>query len=191
MKLTNKTALAIIDQQQGLDHPKLGTRNNPDAEMVMLKLLAAWRAAHWPIFHIKHRSTEPDSVFWPHQPGFEFKAEFLPHENEMVIEKSTPCAILKTGLDKILENQTLQKIVLVGASTNNSIEATARTAGNLGFKVLVVEDACFTFAKADYFGNARTAAEVHAMSLANLHNEYAQVVSSQDVLTAITQNPHG
>lgn len=29
------TALIIIDQQLGLDHPKLGPRNNPDAEMVM------------------------------------------------------------------------------------------------------------------------------------------------------------
>lgn len=185
MELLQNTALIIIDQQQGLDHPKLGERNNLAAEIIMLKLLAAWRAAHWPIFHVKHRSAEPDSVFWPHQPGFEFKAEFSPRENEMVIEKSTPCAILKTGLDKILVNQTLQTIVLVGASTNNSIEATARTAGNLGFKVLVVEDACFTFAKVDYFGDARTAAEVHAMSLANLHNEYAQVVSSQDLFASL------
>lgn len=184
MELPQNTALLIIDQQQGLDHPKLGARNNPDAEIVMLKLLAAWRAAHWPIFHVKHRSTEPDSVFWPHQSGFEFKEEFSPREDEMVIEKSIPCAMLKTGLDKTLTQQTLQTIVLVGASTNNSIEATARTAGNLGFNVLVVEDACFTFAKTDYFGIARTAAEVHAMSLANLHNEYAQVVSSQDLFAS-------
>lgn len=41
MNLTNNTAFIIIDQQQGLNHPKLGPRNNPDAKTVMLKLLKA------------------------------------------------------------------------------------------------------------------------------------------------------
>jgi hypothetical protein len=50
---------------------------------------------------------------------------------------------------------------------------------------IVVEDACFTFAKVDYFGCARTAAEVHAMSLANLHNEYAQAINSQDIFASL------
>jgi nicotinamidase-related amidase len=170
MKLTQNTALIIIDQQQGLDNPKLGPRNNPDAEAIMLKLLDAWRAAHQPIIHVKHRSSEPESVFWPHQQGFEFKLEFLPQGDEQVIEKSIPCAMLTTDL------------ILIGASTNNSIEATARTASGLGFRVFIAEDACFTFAKKDYFGTERTAAEVHAMSLANLNDEYAQVINSEKIL---------
>lgn len=186
MKLPQNTALIIIDQQQGLDNPKLGPRNNPDAETVMLKLLSAWRIDRWPIMHIKHRSREPESVFWPDQQGFEFKPDFLPQGNELVIEKSIPCALLKSGLDKILEQQKIHTLVLIGASTNNSVEATARTAGNLGFTVIVVEDACFTFAKEDYFGTARTAQEVHAISLANLHSEYAQVVKSKELLTWLT-----
>ena len=49
----------------------------------------------------------------------------------------------------------------------------------LGFKVQVIEDACFAFAKTDYFGTRRTAEEVHAMSLANLQGEYAEVIDSQ------------
>ena len=182
MELTQNTALIIIDQQQGLDSPKLGPRNNPDAETIMLQLLATWRTACRPIIHVRHRSLEPESVFWPNQQGFEFKPDFLPWSNERVIEKSIPCALLKSGLDKFLEQQKIHTIVLVGASTNNSIEATARTASNLGFTVIVVEDACFTFAKQDYFGIARTAAEVHAMSLANLNGEYAQVVNSHRLI---------
>lgn len=183
MNLPENTALIIIDQQQGLDNLKLGPRNNPDAETIMLKLLNAWRIDRRPIIHIKHRSVEPESVFWPDQIGFEFKPKFLPHNDELVIEKSIPCAMLKSGLDKILVQQKIHTLVLVGASTNNSIEATARTAGNLGFAVIVVEDACFTFAKKDYSGTARTAQEVHSMSLANLHREYAQVVNSRELLT--------
>ncbi|WP_225318790.1 hypothetical protein [Cellvibrio sp. KY-GH-1] len=34
MELPKNTALIIIDQQQGIDHPKIGARNNPDAEIV-------------------------------------------------------------------------------------------------------------------------------------------------------------
>jgi len=70
--------------------------------------------------------------------------------------------------------------------TNNSVESTARSGGNLGFEVIVPHDACYTFDGADFFGNPRSAEDVHAMSLANLHGEYAQVVATQDVLRAVT-----
>jgi len=186
MDIPNNTALIIIDQQQGLDNPKFGLRNNPAAENVMLKLLNLWRSAQRPIIHIKHRSEERESVFYPDQQGFEFKLDFLPQGNERVIEKSIPCALLKSGLDKILALQDIGTFVLIGASTNNSIEATARTASGLGFNVIIIEDACFTFAKCDYFGIARTAQEVHAMSLANLQGEYAQIINSEILLKETT-----
>ncbi len=50
--------------------------------------------------------------------------------------------------------------------------------GNLGFETYLIEDACFTFAKPDYNGTLRTAEEVHAMSLANLNNEYCKVIQT-------------
>jgi len=106
----------------------------------MLQLLSAWRTVQWPIIHVKHRSPEPDSVFWPGQQGFEFKPNFLPQGDELVIEKNIPCALLNTNLEQILNQQNIQKTVLIGAATNNSIEATARTANGLGFRVLVVEE---------------------------------------------------
>ena len=74
--------------------------------------------------------------------------------------------------------------MIVGVSTNNSVEATARTAGNLGFKTYVVSDATFTFSKIDFDGVMRTAKEVHAMSLANLHGEYATVIHSEQATHA-------
>jgi hypothetical protein len=74
-------------------------------------------------------------------------------------------------------------LIIVGVATHNSVESTARTAGNLGFDAWVAEDACFTFDKADLFRHlARSAEEVHAMSLGNLHGEYATVVSTARIL---------
>ena len=178
-------ALIVIDQQKGIDHPKLGVRNNPGAEAEISKMLSLWRNISWPIFHVKHKSKQPDSVFWPRQEGFEFKEGFQPLMGERVIEKSVPCAFINNSLEKELRNLGIHEVVLVGVATNNSVEATARTGGNLGFKVYVVENACFTFAKYDYFGTARSAEEVHAMSLANLHGEYATVLSSGQLVKKV------
>jgi nicotinamidase-related amidase len=72
--------------------------------------------------------------------------------------------------------------VIVGVSTNNSVEATARSAGNLGFSTQAIADACFTFPKTDYNGVLRSAEEVHAMSLANLEGEYAEILSTAELL---------
>ena len=69
-------------------------------------------------------------------------------------------------------------MVVVGVVTNNSIEATVRMAGNLGFNTYLVADACFTFGRKDWSGTQRTADEVHAMSLANLDGEYCTVITS-------------
>lgn len=69
-------------------------------------------------------------------------------------------------------------VALVGVSTNNSVEASARTAGNLGFETYVVADATFAFSKADYNGFMRSGDDVHAMALANLQGEYATVITA-------------
>jgi nicotinamidase-related amidase len=68
--------------------------------------------------------------------------------------------------------------VVAGVITNNSVETSVRHAGNLGFAVWLAEDACFTFAKADWNGVTRSADEVHAMSLANLDGEYCTVATT-------------
>jgi nicotinamidase-related amidase len=94
------------------------------------------------------------------------------------MEKNVPDAFTNTGLERWLHARGQNAVVIVGVSTNNSVEATARSAGNLGFRTYVVADATFTFGKTDFSGVKRTADEVHAMSLANLQGEYATVIQS-------------
>ena len=79
----------------------------------------------------------------------------------------------------------LQRVVLVGVSTNNSVESSARTAGNLGFDTVVVADATFAFAMRDYAGVQRSADEVHAMALANLMSDYAAIRDTRSVLAEL------
>ncbi len=56
-----------------------------------------------------------------------------------------------TGLEARLCEAGIDQLIIVGVATHNSVESTARTAGNLGFETWVAEDACFTFDKADFF----------------------------------------
>jgi nicotinamidase-related amidase len=121
-------------------------------------------------------------VFAPGQSGVEFQERFLPLAHEHVVEKNVPDAFVNTGLECWLHARGIRHLVIVGVSTNNSVEGTARTAGNLGFATTVVADACFTFDKQDFGGTLRSAEEVHLMALANLHGEYADVLSTEELL---------
>lgn len=184
MELQSNAALIIIDQQKGILHPRLGRRNNLQAEERMLELLALWRRSGRPVIHVQHLSRSPDSVFWPKQDGVEFQERFVPRDGEWLIKKQVPDAFCASGLEAQLREARIGQLIIVGVATNNSVESTARTAGNLGFDTFVADDACFTFDKADYFGTPRTAEEVHGMSLGNLHGEYATVVGSSQILAA-------
>jgi len=174
-------ALLIVDVQRAIDHPSWGDdRNNPDAEANIAKLLERWREKRWPIVHVRHASREPNSTYRKGQPGFDFKDEVLPIDGEAIVEKQVNSAFIGTDLQERLEGVTT--LVITGVITYNSVEATARMAGNLGYDTYVVADATATFGKRDYDGRWRTAQEVHAMSLANLDGEYARIVTTEEVL---------
>ena len=89
-------------------------------------------------------------------------------------------------LERWLRVRGVERLVIVGVSTNHSVEASARTAGQLGFGVQVVADATFAFARPDHAGTPRSAEDVHLMALANLHGEYATVVATAALLTTLT-----
>jgi nicotinamidase-related amidase len=114
----------------------------------------------------------------------EFLESLTPLPDEHVVEKNVPDAFIQSGLERWLRVRGIGAVVIVGVSTNNSVEATARSAGNLGFRTQVVSDATYAFDKIDYAGTPRTAAEVHAMALANLDGEYAAIVTTEALLHA-------
>jgi nicotinamidase-related amidase len=174
-------ALLIIDMQKGMCTEAAGTRNNPGAESEIAALLSHWRKVGAPVVHVRHISRTPGSLFWPGQPGVEFQAPLTPLDHEHIVEKNVPDAFINTGLERWLHVRGIERIAIVGVSTNNSVEATARTSGNLGFKTYVVSDATFAFSKHDYDDVHRSAQEVHAMALSNLHGEYASIVTASQI----------
>lgn len=179
------TALIVIDVQKAIDHPSWGDRNNPEAETNIAALVRAWRATGRPVYHIRHDSTEPDSHYRPGQSGNEFKPEAEPLHGESVIPKGANSAFIGTDLEARLRAARQNVLVIAGVITNNSVEATVRMAGNLGFDTFLVEDASFTFGRKDWAGTFRTADEVHAMSLANLDGEYCKVITTKAILETL------
>jgi len=185
MKLPFNAALIVIDVQKAIDHPSWGVRNNPDAEKNIAALLGAWRDGGRPLYHVKHDSVEPASHYRPGQAGNDFKPEAAPLAGEAIIVKHTNSAFIGTDLEAQLRAAGHNLLFITGVITNNSVEATVRMAGNLGFEVFLIEDACFTFGRPDWNGTLRTAEEVHAMSLANMDGEYCTVMQTGTVLHAV------
>jgi len=175
-------ALLIIDLQKAIDAPYWGPRNNPDCERNVAALLERWRATGRPIYHIKHDSTEPKSAYRPGQPGNDFKDEVKPLASERVIAKRVNSAFIGTDLAALLGDRRHGPLVVTGVLTNNSVESTVRMGGNLSFEIYVVSDGCFAVDKKTLDGRLFPAADVHALSLANMHGEYATVVDTSWVL---------
>jgi nicotinamidase-related amidase len=184
MRLPSDAALIVIDVQDAIDDPRWGSRNNPQAESVIAALLTAWRAEALPIFHIRHDSTERSSPYRPDAPGHRFKSEAAPLAGEMVIGKSANSAFIGGALEEALDAVGATTLVMCGVLTNNSLEATVRHGGNLGYRIFVVADACWAVDKTDLSGRLWPAEDVHALSLANMHGEYAEVVDGAMALQA-------
>ncbi|HEX7684746.1 MAG TPA: cysteine hydrolase family protein [Trinickia sp.] len=185
--LAANAALVVVDMQNGIDRATLGRRNNPDAERNIETLLAAWRTSGRPVVHVRHISRSPESIFWPGQSGAEFQPRFAPLAHEHVVEKNVPDAFAATGLERWLRVRDIEQVVIVGVITNNSVEATARSAGNLGFSATVVSDAAFTFDLRDLNGRVWPAEDVHALSLANIAMDYASVRATEAVVRMLGQ----
>ena len=106
----------------------------------------------------------------------------MPLAHEHVVEKNVPDAFIHSSLEKWLRIRSITEVVIVGVSTNISVESSARSAGNLGFGTSVVSDATYTFDKIDYDGQLHAASAVHAMALANLDGEFARIISTEQLL---------
>ncbi len=182
MNQTNNDALILIDLQKTMADPARAPRNNPQAEANTARLLSAWRVHGRPVIHVRHLSLEPESGFYAGRPGAEFQNAFIPGAHEHVVDKHVTDAFANSGLEKYLRLRSIDTLVLTGVATNYSVEATARSAACLGFRVSVVSDACFTFARADLNGVLRSADEIHLASLSNLDGEYAAICTADQIL---------
>ncbi len=180
--LTDKTALIVVDVQDGLDEPRLGKRSNPDAEANMARLLADWRAKQRPVFHVQHMSTEPNSPLRPELPGNAIKQIVAPQGDEPVIQKSVSNGFIGTDLEQRLRAQGVETVVVVGLTIEHCVSSTARLASDLGFETIVVADATACHDRTGYDGAYYPAEAIHAHELVSLQDEFAAIVTTDELL---------
>jgi len=70
--------------------------------------------------------------------------EVKPLPGELIVTKTNGGALSGTNLDFILRNMDIDSLILVGFLTDQCVLATSLHAADLGYDVLLVEDACTT-----------------------------------------------
>ena len=185
MRIDERAALISIDVQQGFDLKPFGPRNNPDMEANGLALLQAWREAQRPVYVVRHDSRTPGSPFTPGTPGNALKPGFEPCPGEPLVTKSVNSAFIGTDLEARLREAGIRQVVLFGISTDMCVSTTARMAANLGFELVVVGDACYTWSQRTPDGELLEGELIHRAHLATLHSEFGRVVRTAQVLEAL------
>ncbi|QPC86476.1 isochorismatase family protein [Mesorhizobium sp. NBSH29] len=178
-------ALIVIDVQKAIDDPKWGRRGQPEMEARISELLAAWRERALPVIHVRHDSSDPSSPYRPGSDGNEFKPEVAPLPGEPVVDKRVHSAFIGTDLMDVLDELQVSNLVVAGVLLENSVEATVRMAGNLGFDVVIPEDAVASIDRTDKNGRHWPAEDVHALTLAILEGEYARTSTARAVIEAL------
>lgn len=173
--LPKNTALIIIDVQQFFENPRWGNRNNPEAEEHIASLIEKWRATARPIYHIQH-------VEGAFKPAHEFKEFIKPLPEEPIIRKDVNSSFIGTNLESSLRERQIDTVVIVGLTTNHCVETTTRMAGNLGFNTFLVSDATATFDRKGPDGIIYSAETIHNMTMVNLNEEFATIVTTEQVL---------
>jgi nicotinamidase-related amidase len=113
------------------------------------------------------------------QPWGSREAEIIPEvapvDDEIVISKSTSSAFTGTNIDRVLTWMGIDTLVMVGVVTNGCVELTARVAADIGYRVVLVGDAC-----------AAHTAFLHDNALRRMDDGFIHVTDTETVARALT-----
>ncbi|GGS56655.1 cysteine hydrolase family protein [Actinokineospora fastidiosa] len=99
--------------------------------------------------------------------------ELTPGPGDLVVTNPKVGAFAASDLDERLRAAGIDTVVLFGVATNITIENTGRAAGDLGYRVVVVEDAC-----------AAASPEAHEATIASF-GLLGEVATADEVLAAL------
>lgn len=184
-----RTAVLLLDVQKDLVDITPGLKQNRVIEN-MAGVLRAARRRKLPVIHIT-ASVRADFLDLPNDnplwDGLRKKRQLIigtkgaaidrrvrPLKNELVLNKTCVDPFLTTNLGQALQNADANTIILMGLWTNYVVEATARHASDMGYRVFLVREAC-----------ASNTVENHEFALNKILPTICYVVSATDVLAAL------
>lgn len=155
----------------------------PDAPDRIAALLSQARSAGLPVVHILHDDPHPDSPFRKGLPGALPMPCAAPHEGETVLWKRGSSAFHGTGLDAHLRAQGITELVIAGAVAAFCVTSTVRQASDLGYRVLLPQDALLGFDLPAHDGGTLDAGTVFRVTLSLLGADFA-TLTTVDALAA-------
>jgi nicotinamidase-related amidase len=180
-----KTALLVIDiQKDYFPGGKLPLVNPLEAAKKAYMLLQCFREHGGYHVHIQHISREQDATFFiSGDRGTDIHDSVAHFEGEPIVYKHEANAFLNTDLLELLKRWEIERLVICGMMTHMDVDATARAASDLGFQVIVAEDACAT-RDLQYGGTTIPADHIHKAFLAAL-KAYGKVKKSEEILVLL------
>ncbi|SFR07757.1 Nicotinamidase-related amidase [Enterobacter sp. kpr-6] len=181
-----KTALVIIDLQEGILPFAGGPHTASDVVARAARLAEKFRAHHAPVVMVRVGWSNDFAEALKQPVDAPVPAQALPQnwwhypvalgkrDSDLEVTKRQWGAFYGTDLELQLRRRGIETIVLCGISTNIGVESTARNAWELGFNLLVVEDAC-----------SAASVEQHQSSMTHIFPRIGRVRSTEEVLAAL------
>ena len=185
---TNKTALLVIDMQKSL-LSESGVMGKLKLDITYLKaviepvrkIIQVCRKHGMPIIYARHvlRSDYKDAgLFAKRFPAakehnalvagtweVEIHERLKPKPGDFIVDKTRYSAFYGTNLEIILRGLKVNSIVMVGATTEICVDATARDAYARDYEVIIIEDAVASVSLERHQGALATAAYGYATLL--------------------------
>ena len=183
---TAKTALVVIDLQEGILPFAGGPYTAADVVTRSAKLAEKFRANGSPVILVRvgwsadfaEALKQPvDAAAGGHAlPAnwWDYPTALGKKESDIEVTKRQWGAFYGTDLELQLRRRGIETIVLCGISTNIGVESTARNAWELGFNLIVAENAC-----------SAASAEQHQGSMTHIFPRIARVRSVDEILQAL------
>jgi len=154
-----------------------------EASAKAAELLSFFRQHQWPTFHVQHISAGKKAGFFVSgTEGAKIHESVTPMSDDIIVQKHYPNSFRETDLLEKLKSTGTEQVVICGAMSHMCIDATTRAASDLGFRCVVIHDACAT-RDLEFKGKNIPAAEVHGSFMAALAWGYAQVLSLEEFLS--------
>ncbi len=181
----DRPALLVIDIQNFyFEGGRLSLVGSVEASLKAGALLEAFRAEKRPVIHIQHLPLGIDKF----EPGvtdeqYAIHPNVVPSSGETILVKHFANSFRDTNLAAILKDLNIKTLVIAGMQTHMCVEAAVRAGADLGFDIVLVEDACAT-RDLKHGDTVVAAASVQAAVLAALDRSYAKVVKTVFLLGA-------
>ena len=171
------TALVVVDLQQGTAGNPFFSPADAVAERAR-ELTSAFRLHALTVVIATFALSRPGADGEPSREEPDGFREPLPvldvQPSDLRVTRPAWSAFSGTGLDKVLRDRGVTRIVLTGVATSIGVESTAREAHDLGYEIVIASDAVTDLR-----------AETHENSIQRIFPMLAQVATTAEILAAL------